>query len=252
MTTVSQWNVSQWKTTELRPGLQAHATRPMPDIPLATEAKVASAWAEALLASPRLFNGTVFSADTITAGRIEGHWTEYRRVLAQMRNPDLFEALRIRALAVNGLLECADGLVLGRREPGSIYQPGTWQSPPAGSVERRTESSLQGTEVDLSEQVLAECEEELGISARDVVVRCPVAAIEHPESHIVDVGILLQTHLSFAEIEVAWAASGNREYDRLSLLTYPEACQDSLSGKLLLLSTTRILLEAWLKNRSLP
>ena len=36
-----------------------------------------------------MFNGLVFSADTITPRLISGHLTEYRRVVAQMELPEL-------------------------------------------------------------------------------------------------------------------------------------------------------------------
>jgi hypothetical protein len=191
----------------------------MPDLSQAVEAQVAALWEDALRTRPGLFNGTVFSADMVAPGHIEGHWTEYRRVLAQILNNDLFALLQVRPLAVNGLLRCADGFVLGRREPNSVYQPGLWQSPPAGSVERR--SGRTGPDpvggVDLAEQVLAECQEELGLEPGQVTVLRPVVAVEHPGSRVVDIGMLLQTPLRFAQVHAAWAKGGNREYDQLRL-----------------------------------
>ena len=126
-----------WTVTALHDGFAVRATRAMPELPPALEAQVAEIWQAELRARPRLFDGTVFSADRIRPDAIEGHWTRYRRALAQLRAPALFDSLRLRALAVSGLLRCADGIVLARREAGSVYQPGAWQSPPAGSVERR-------------------------------------------------------------------------------------------------------------------
>ena len=196
----------------------------MPALPPALETEVATIWQDERRTRPRLFNGTVFSADHVSAAGIEGHWTEYRRALAQLRAPALFDALRIRALAVTGLLECADGIVLARREAGSVYQPGTWQSPPAGSVERRPGgqgASDVGDVIDLAAQILEECEEELGLPAHDLAVRRAVLAIEHPGSRIVDVGMTLRTAQRFGAIEAAWRGRGNREYDRLALLTPP-------------------------------
>lgn len=228
-----------WPAVALRPDLEVHATRPMPELPPDVEHQVAASWEQERRARPQLFNGTVFSADAITPGRITGHWTEYRRALAQMRNPDLFGALAIRALAVNGVLECAGGVVLGRREAGSVYQAGGWQSPPAGSVERRPGDPDSGR-IDLAAQVLAECEEELGLMAGDVAVRRPMVAIEHPGSHVVDIGMLLHTSLDFTQVEAAWSGKGNHEYDRLRLLA-PDMAQ--ASG---LLPTTRALIAAWL------
>ncbi len=220
----------------------------MPGLPDAVETEVASIWEQERHARPRLFNGVVFSADSVTSGRIEGHWTEYRRVLAQMRVNSLFGILGIRPLAVNGLLECADGLVLGRREPGSVYQPGGWQSPPAGSVERRLGSSDTSDHIDLSDQVLAECEEELGVPAGDVVVLKPVVAVEHPGSHVIDIGLLLRTPRAFAQVEAAWRRHGNREYDQLRLLSI-DATGSRTPDNHEMLPTTNALIAAWRRNR---
>ncbi len=213
----------------------------------AVEAQVAALWAQEVRQRPHLFNGTVFSVDTTAPGCVEGHWTEYRRVLAQMRAPGLFATLGIRALAVNGLLECADGIVLGRRDPTSVYQPGRWHGPPAGSVEQRTGPGGGGG-VDLAAQVLDECREELGIPAADVVASPPVLAIGHPGSHVVDIGMLLRTALDFTRIEAAWNGNGNREYDRLRLLTRGSARDDAALLPLNLLPPTLALIDAWRGN----
>ena len=236
-----------WPVIDLQPDLQVRLTRRTPNLPANVETIVASIWEQEIRERPRLFNGVVFSADTVTAGCIEGHWTEYRRVLAQMRVNDLFATLGIRALAVNGLLECAEGVVLGRREPNSVYQPGGWQSPPAGSVERRS-GSPDDSNLDLAGQVLAECEEELGIQAGDVMVLKPVVAIEHPGSHVVDIGLLLRTSLTFAEVETTWRRNGNCEYDQLRLLI-PASLQPDTRQPLEMLPTTRALVAAWLRDR---
>ncbi len=227
-----------WPVILLQHDFEVRETRAMPELSPALEVRVASIWQDERRTRPRLFNGTVFSADRITAAGIEGHWTEYRRALAQLRAPALFDGLRIRALAVTGLLECADGIVLARREAGSVYQPGTWQSPPAGSVERRSGTQgggHVGGAVDLEAQILDECEEELGLPARDLAVLRPVLAIEHPGSRIVDVGMTLRTERHFSAVEAAWRVGGNREYDRLALLTSPGPA---------LMPTTRALIAA--------
>ena len=217
----------------------------MPELPPCVEARVAAIWEQERRARPDLFNGTVFSADRIGTARIEGHWTEYRRALAQIRAPALFGSRPIRPLAVCGLLECADGLVLGRRAAHSVYLPRHWQSPPAGSVEQRRNESG----VDLAEQILAECDEELGTTPGTVSVLRPVATIEHPGSRVVDIGLLLRTNLDFSPIKAGWSASGNREYDRLCLLTPDAARKGQASEYRPLLPTTRILIACWSEAR---
>lgn len=229
-----------WQSTALDQHVRVVADRDMPALAEALEAEVAEVWAAERRLHPSLFNGRVFCADVVTAARITGHWTEYRRVLAQMRRPELFEQLRIRALAVNGLLECADGLVLGRRQAAAIYLPGCWQAAPAGNVEARDDDRL-----DLVEQLQAELTEELGLSAAEVEILRPVCAIEHAGTRIVDVGFLMRTMLDFEAIVARHAAAGNGEYEALRLVTPAEIAGLASELGQTLLPSARILLELW-------
>lgn len=229
-----------WQSTTLHRDVQVVEDRDMPLLDEALEAEVTSVWAAERALRPALFNGRVFCADTVTADRITGHWTEYRRVLAQMRRPMLFERLQIRALAVNGLLECADGLVLGQRQAEAIYLPGCWQAAPAGNVEAREDDRL-----DLAEQLRAELLEELGLTAAEVEILRPVCAIEHAGTRIVDVGFLMRTSLTFQAVSARQVASGNGEYEMLRLVApggIPQLVQEL--GRTLLPSA-RILMGCW-------
>lgn len=213
----------------------------MPSLPPAVEAAVAAIWDAEHRLHPALFNGRVFCADHVTPALIRGHWTEYRRVLAQLRRPKLFEQMRIQALAVNGLLECADGLVLGRRQAQAIYLPGCWQAAPAGNVEAR-----DGDGLDLDRQLLAELHEELGIEAVDIEQLTPVAAIAHAGTHVLDVGYLMRTRLGADAIERNRARAGNDEYDRIAVV--PPAALDGFlqqAGPSLLPSAS-ILIGHWI------
>lgn len=199
-----------WHTTPLAPYVRVEVTAPPQVHDAALAREVERLWTQARRDRPRLFNGRVFCADHVARDAIVGHWTEYRLALAQIMRPALFDALRIRSLAVNGVLCSADGVVFGRRDPRAVYQPGLWQCPPAGSVESRDGH----TGVDLAAQLMAELEEELGVTAAAIDpdrVR-PLCAVEHPGSHVVDVGIALHTALTLAEIARLHAHAANDEY----------------------------------------
>jgi hypothetical protein len=202
-----------WQATTLSPDFRIDVV-PGPALrDKAVMAAVEAIWEEAIAERPGLFNGRVFSADRVSAGCIVGHWTEYRFGLAQMRRPELFEALGVRPVAVNGVITCPDGIVFGRRDPGAVYQAGLWQCPPAGSIERR---EGDGERVDLEAQLLAELEEELNLTAADVGAFRPLSAVEHPGSHVIDIGIAIETRLSATAIAGRHAdASGRAEYDRI-------------------------------------
>ncbi|GBQ84115.1 hypothetical protein [Asaia krungthepensis] len=201
---------TSWHVTPLSPALEivCHDAPFLNDDTV--EAGIDEVWHDALAVHPRLYNGRVFCLSELTPSRLSGFWCEYRWVLAQMRSPALASHLKLRSLAVTGLLICPDGVVLGRRNPNSLYLPGYWQGVPAGSVEARGEQEP----VDLGAQLLAELDEEIGFSD-DVSLTPPLLACEHTETHIVDIGFGIHTTRRFDLIESAWRKRANDEYDRL-------------------------------------
>jgi hypothetical protein len=202
----------------LLPSVRASVVREMPALAVPLEAEIDLLWdaAQRRVAAggaARLFNGRVFSIDTITEAHIIGHMTEFRRIVAQMQRPALFDVLGVRPLAVCGVLWCLGGVVIGRRHAGAIYQAGMWQLPPAGSVDAgalRPDGSL-----DLGGQLLKELGEELGISAEKVDTPQPLCVVEHPGSHVSDLGMVIRTDLDAAAVLAAHRAAGNDEYDPL-------------------------------------
>src|SRR5271165_6527373 len=184
----------------------------MPALPSGLDAAVEAEWQAACVRMApvmRLFNGRVFNAVQITPNLITGHLTEYRRVVAQMARPALFDALQVRSLAVCGLLTCPAGVVFGRRQRGAAYQAELWQLPPAGSADSGCVNP-DGT-VDLTRQLLTELREEVGLGENDVRVGVPLCVVEHEGSRVSDLGIRLHTDLTAADIVRRHAAAGNTE-----------------------------------------
>jgi len=210
---------------DLGDDLVVRVTRPMPDLSAPLDATVETLWRAAAArvaagGAGTLFNGRVFSADRISPTEITGHITEFRRIVAQMEDPALFQDLGLRPLSVCGVLRCADGVPVGRRHPAAIYQPGMWQLPPAGSVDP---SAIDADgRVDLRAQVLRELEEELGIAETHIDLVRPLCAVEHPGSHVTDIGILLTTHLTGAQVLDAHRTRGNTEYDPLLCIPFAD------------------------------
>jgi hypothetical protein len=197
----------------------------------------------------QMFNGRVFSADVIAPRLITGHLTEYRRVVAQMQQSELFEVLGVRSLAACGVLRCAGGVVVGRRHHAANYQAGMWQLAPAGSVDARAVAE-DGT-VDLRRQLLGELEEELGLSPDAVDEPRPLCIVEHPGSHVADFGLALITGLSAEAVLAAHRAGGNAEYGQV--LVVPEARLAAFmaeAGEGLVPPVREFLRRAGLANRS--
>jgi len=206
---------------DLAPGVTVRVTGAMPALPEAVDEAVERLWRAACErveagGAGRMFNGRVFSIDRIEPDRIEGHLTEYRRVVAQMEDHRLFPLLGIRSLATCGVLRCVGGVAIGRRPAAAVYQPGMWQLAPAGSVD----AGAVGADgfVDLAGQLLRELDEELGIGATDVSIPIPLCLIEHPGSHVSDCGMVLETDLDAAAVTAAHRARGDREYGELKIV----------------------------------
>jgi hypothetical protein len=211
----------EWRVHEVAPDARFRVVRPMPPLPPLLDAEVERLWAAAQRRlSGRLFNGRVFSADVITPRLVCGHWTEFRRIVAQMDRHDLFPVLGLRSLAVGGVLMCPDGVVFGRRPLDAVYQAGEWQLPPAGSVD----ASAAGPEgdVDVRRQFFAELREELGLERDTVGEPRLLCLVEHPGSRVLDLGVAVRTMLSAAEIRAAQSARANAEYGALEVIAAAE------------------------------
>jgi 8-oxo-dGTP pyrophosphatase MutT (NUDIX family) len=196
----------------------ARIVREPPPVPTGLDAEIDALWTAAQARTQgALFNGGVFSADALTPRLLSGHLTEFRRIVAQMDRPDLHAALRVRPLAVCGVVCCRDGVVLGRRPASAVYQAGMWQLPPAGSVDA-TAVQADGW-IDLLGQLFRELQEELGLPRDSIAEVRPLCMVEHPGSHVLDLGFLLRTALS-AETVLAHAREGNGEYEDLEVVPF--------------------------------
>lgn len=205
--------------------IAVRVVRSMPDLPVALSCEVERLWQAARErvaagGAGRLFNGRVFSIDSISPRLVTGHVTEFRRIVAQMERPALFTELGVRPLAVCGVLRCADGVVVGRRHRGAVYQGGMWQLPPAGSVD----ASAVGADgaVDLQRQLLSELREEVGLTADMVEEPQPLCIVEHPDSHVSDFGLGLIARLNGKAVLAAHEASGNGEYEQIRVIARAE------------------------------
>ncbi len=208
-----------WVIHEVQADVRAQIIRQPPSLSVALQAEIDALWDVAQARTGGgLFNGRVFSVDEITPGLLSGHMTEFRRVVAQIERPELHDALRVRSLAVCGTLCCATGVVLGRRPAGAVYQASMWQLPPAGSVDAgalRPDGTL-----DLQGQLFRELDEELGLQPDDVTELRPFSLVEHPGSHVLDLGFLLRTPLSAAAVVAAHSRGGNDEYQDVEVVPF--------------------------------
>ncbi len=213
--------MQQWPVHDIAPEVRVRVVREMAPLPAALEAEIDRLWdAAQVRMNGKLFNGRVFSADVITPHLICGHWTEFRRIVAQMDCHELFRVIGARPLAVGGVIVGPDGVVFGRRPARAIYQAGEWQLPPAGSVDPGA-GRAEGV-VDIVAQLLVELEEELGMPAEAVREPRALGIVEHGGSHVLDLGIFARTELRADEILAAHRAGGNGEYDPVRVVPVAE------------------------------
>jgi len=206
-----------WQVHEVQADVRARVVRDLPALTPALEAEIDALWQAAQARTGGvLFNGPVFSVDAITPHLLSGHLTEFRRIVAQMERPELHDALLVRPLAVCGVLICVDGVVMGRRPARAVYQASMWQLPPAGSVD--TGALRAAGWLDLQFQLFTELREELGLPRESITELRPLSLVEHPGSHVLDLGFLLRTSLEGRAVLAAHAGFGNAEYQDLHVV----------------------------------
>ena len=239
---------------EVTPDVVVRIGRAMPELSASVDREVERLWRAASQrvaagGAGRMFNGRVFSADAITPRLVTGHLTEYRRVVAQMERPELFAELGVRSFAVCGVLRCAGGVVVGRRHRAANYQAGMWQLAPAGSVDAG--AVADDGSVDLRRQLLDELEEELGLPPDAVGEPRSLCVVEHPGSHVSDLGLALVTRLSAEEVLAAHRSRGNAEYERVVVVPEVRLAAFPLeAGEILVPPAREFLIRAGLMTRS--
>ncbi len=208
-----------WRVHPIDPGVRLRVVRPMPALSAPLEAEVGRLWTLARARDGALFNGRVFSADRVSPGLIEGHWTEYRRVVARMARPELAAEMPVAPMAVGGVVVGDGFVVFGRRPAGAVYQAGQWQLPPAGSLDP---GAADGDDIDPVRQLLTELREEIGMPAESVSEPRALCVVEHPGSGVLDLGVALRTHWTPAAILDAHTQATDKEYDPLEIVPLPD------------------------------
>ena len=160
--------------------------------------EVENLWLAEMKSREGLFNGQLLSVDSFEPERIAGTFVEYRRLVAQRLQPRLFASLRIRPLAVSGIVVAPDGLLFGRRSLSMASSGGLWELAPSGGLD--PETSLRNGIVDYMAQFYAESAEEVGIERSRFRVARPILIIEGDEPSTFDIVIHAHVDLSIAEV----------------------------------------------------
>jgi hypothetical protein len=173
-----------------------------------------------------LFNGSIMSAHTVSEAGIDGYIVEYRYLIAQLAQPDLFSVLQVRPVAVSGLFECADGIVFGCRAGTLTQDAGLWELVPSGGIDasKIKYDKIQQTtvNVDFISQILTELHQEIGVKSAFISSINPFCLVDDTDSHVLDIGIAIESPLSYHEILMAHRGIATKEYENLRLIPRSE------------------------------
>ncbi|HVA15492.1 MAG TPA: NUDIX domain-containing protein [Stellaceae bacterium] len=184
---------------------------PAPALDSATQRTVDAIWEREQQSRARaLFDGRLLSLIARDGRNLRGCLVDYRRFIAQRRAPALFPLLRVRPVAVSGLLMCGDSVVFGRRSAATTQDGGRWELVPSGGIGDSAR--------DPRGQLLQELAEETGIPTAAVNEIVVFALIEDEGAHTTDIGYALRTALSAAEIARLHKEAASGEYDRIEIV----------------------------------
>ncbi|NQV82504.1 MAG: hypothetical protein HQ494_01675 [Rhodospirillales bacterium] len=182
------------------------------------ETRIQAIWdAEQDRRGDALFNGRMFSVQTMTAQRIEGFFVDYRLLIAQRLQPDLYDSLGVRPLAVSGLLSCPDGIVFGCRGAAMTQDANVWELAGSGGVDPSAVTDAGG--IDLIARLYDEIGEEIGIGKDHLHDPEPFCLIEDPDSHVFEIAIAVTTPLDAAAITGKFLENRTEEYATLDIVT---------------------------------
>lgn len=201
----------------LSPNVEVIAGSEAPALPPALEAEVTAIWNAERARRYGLVDERIFSVERFSPARIEGRYVAYRRLVAQRADPTLFADLRVRPLAVSGVLTCKGGIVFGRCAADVASDPGRWELVPSGGVS--PDSAGPGGRVDLGRQIRAELDEEVGLKSADISSLKMICAVEDDETRVIDVGIAIVSPLISAEVLARHGRSVSREYAELAVVS---------------------------------
>ena len=167
-----------------------------------------------------LVNGAILSALSVSPSMIVGRIAEYQEYLAQKVRPQLYQVLRVRPVAVSGILQCPEGLVFGRRGADVTDGAGSWELVPSGGIDMTGRTSEQGA--DYRAQLAAEMREEIGISIESWAALAPICAVEDEITHVLDIGVAMTTDLTLNRLRAAYRMAGSNEYAEILAVNMTE------------------------------
>jgi len=172
-------------------------------IPSSVQSKIEKIWEnEISKKGDKLFNGEILCFSNIEGPNLNAKITEYKSFVAQLRDPNLFDDLKIKILAVSGIVTFQGRLIFGRRNKEMTQEPGKWELVPSGGMDPHET---------ISGQFFKELKEELNLERTSVKYCRPFLLIEDTVQHTIDIGIDAELMGSRQDVETL-IEKGSSEY----------------------------------------
>ena len=181
-----------FNVTELSPNLTVVDSGGELNISSSVQEKITSNWElEKQKRDTDLFDGRIFNLTEITRETLTGFYIDYSVSLAQYCDPNLFDDLGVRPLAVSGFVSCEQGIVFGLRNENLTADAGMWELVASGGVDDSVR--LDDGTVDFREQFLDELCEEINLPSDAIREIAPIIMLEESQTHVCD--IVIETNL---------------------------------------------------------
>lgn len=175
--------------------------------------RVEAIWERESAARPGLFNGRIFSLESISGSEACGFFAEYKWYVAQLADPSLFDELQVRSLAVSGLVVARGYVFFGLRKPHLAVEGGLWELVPSGTIHgeaRESDGSVSWRAV-----FREELAEELGISPPVVQARA-FALVEDTGTRIWELGVAVEMDVDHREVLAGFTSIPHTEHSEIS------------------------------------
>ena len=183
--------------------------------------EVRAIWEREKRERPGLYNGRLFSLERFRGDDAVGFLADYSWHVAQQRRPELYEELRVRPLAVSGLMVAGGHMLFGRRKTSLAIEGGLWEAPPSGTIPgdlREPDGSISWRKVfleELREELGLDLQASLDTSGAHRLLR-PFALIENTATNIWELGVALELDIDHREVLAAWAATPKPEHNEMA------------------------------------
>lgn len=200
-------------THPVSPALRLLDTAEIPTPSPAALAEVEALWSQALTRVPGLFDGKVFSLARLEGDTAAGFMAPYKWYLAQLARPKLHEELRVRSVALNGLVIAGGHLMFGLRKPTLAVEPGLWETVPTGTLD----ATLREPDGSVSWRLAfaRELREELGLDLPEMAAR-PFAMVENTSRHTIETGIVLEIDMDHRDVLAAYISCDTPEHTEMA------------------------------------